>query len=62
MFIFWILIVILIVLAVRWYWTSQEKGVATSKPEETPLDILKKKYAGGEISREEYLEKKKDLE
>ena len=27
----------------------------------TPLDILKEKYAKGEIKREEYLEKKEDL-
>ncbi len=27
----------------------------------TPLDILKEKYAKGEIKRDEYLEKKEDL-
>ncbi len=29
---------------------------------ETALDILQKRYARGEISREEYLETKRDLE
>jgi putative membrane protein len=29
---------------------------------ETALDILQKRYAGGEISREDYLEVKRDLE
>ena len=29
---------------------------------ESALEILKKRYARGEINQEEYLEKKKDLE
>lgn len=30
--------------------------------EETPMDILKKRYANGEITKEEYEERKKVLE
>jgi putative membrane protein len=33
-----------------------------SLPPETPLDILKKRYAKGEITREEFEKMKKDLE
>jgi uncharacterized membrane protein len=29
--------------------------------EENPLEILKKKYADGQIDRDEFLEKKRDL-
>lgn len=31
------------------------------EPTETPLDILKKRYASGDISREEFIKIKKDL-
>ena len=57
MIIFWVLVVIGIVFLVR-------AVVGGSKPKsktETALEILKKRYAKGELSREEFEEKKKDL-
>jgi len=33
----------------------------TSSPQETPLDILKKRYARGEITEAEYTEMRKSL-
>lgn len=48
-------VVFLIRLIINQSWTSQRK-------KETPLDILKKRYAAGEITKEEFEEKKRDLE
>lgn len=57
MVIFWILIVLggvyLIKLIVG--------GAKTMEKEDTPLDILKKRYARGEITKDEFEEKKKDI-
>ena len=56
--IFWILVIIGIVLLIKYLW---ESGGARGG-HESALDILKKRYASGEISKEEYEEKKKDLQ
>lgn len=53
--IFWILVIIGLVLLIKYF---LEGG---AKKEESALEILKKKYARGEISKEEFEEKKKDL-
>jgi len=50
-----------LVLAIRWVvnwgWGKQKGG-----PPQSPLEILKARYARGEISREEFERMKKDLE
>ena len=59
MLLFWILIIAGIVLLVRWFINEGKlKGLRT---EETPLDILKKRYAGGEINKEQYESTKQEL-
>lgn len=56
--IFWIVIIVLIVyLVVRF--VNQQNIRNTSN--ESALDILKKRYARGEISKEEFEEIKKDF-
>lgn len=55
--IFWILILIGLVLLIKYLW----EGGGAKRGEESALEILKKKYARGEISKEEFEEKKKDL-
>ncbi|MCF7806015.1 MAG: SHOCT domain-containing protein [Candidatus Marinimicrobia bacterium] len=39
----------------------QGRGHSTENSQDTPLDILKKRYARGEITKEEYEEMRKDL-
>jgi putative membrane protein len=58
----WILFVI--VIGVVAYFIIQGARARTSgtTPQETPLDILKKRYAKGEIAKEEYEKMKKDLD
>jgi putative membrane protein len=41
--------------------TNRRHKPVTESTEESPLEILKKEYAGGKIDRNEFLEKKKDL-
>ncbi|MBN2539508.1 MAG: SHOCT domain-containing protein [Deltaproteobacteria bacterium] len=55
----WILLLIAVVLIVYSLMRTL-KGGGTS-PHETALDVLKKRYAQGEISKEKYDEMKKDL-
>ena len=59
MIIFWGLIIWGIVALVRGVTPSSQTG--SSNQAESALDVLKKRYAQGEITREEYEEKKKGL-
>ncbi len=52
MFLIWILIIAAVVLGVRWF--IDQGKLKGSSVEETPLDILKKRYASGEINKEEF--------
>lgn len=58
---FWFLILLALVLAVRWLWQAGS-GIRSVRPlEESALEILKKRYARGEIGKEEFEAKKRDL-
>ena len=56
--VFWILVIVGIVLLVVWVVQKAVRGEGT---EGSALEILKKRYARGEISKEEFEEKKRDL-
>jgi len=53
-----LLLVLVIWLVVR---STGQTGASTHSGEETALDVLKKRYARGEINKEEFENKKKDL-
>lgn len=56
-FIFWILILVGLILLIKYLW----EGAGSRGGQESALEVLKKRYARGEISKEEFEEKKKDL-
>ena len=60
MAVFWIAVIVGIVFLIRWLMVSTGSGFR-GKAEESALEILKKRYARGEIKKEEFEEKKKDL-
>ena len=61
MVIFWIAVIVGIIFLIRWLVVSTRGGISGSRSEESALEILKKRYARGEINKEEFEEKKKDL-
>ena len=56
MIVFWVLIILGVVALVRYLGRSGQQ-----QEHRTPLDILKERYARGEINKKEFEEKKKDL-
>lgn len=52
---FWVLLVVFIV------WIVREISGKNSRSNSNALDILKERYAKGEISKEEFESKKKDI-
>lgn len=61
MVIFWVVVIVGIVLLVKWLSASSGKDTG-SFAKESPMEILKRRYAAGEIGKEEFEEKKKDLQ
>ena len=58
MVVFWIVVIIGIVFLIRWLVQSGGHG---ARSEESALEILKKRYARGEIDKKEFEARKKDL-
>jgi putative membrane protein len=62
MVVFWGVLVVAVGLLVRWIGGQTGQRVAQPHPTETALEILKKRYARGEISRNEFDEMRRALD
>lgn len=58
MWIFWILIIVVLVWFVA---IATRRGGTSTGNDKTALEILKERYARGEIDRDEFEQKQKDL-
>jgi putative membrane protein len=55
----WIVIIVAVILLAKGYFSPTKK--VSESTGESALDVLKKRYATGEINKEEFEEKKRDL-
>ena len=67
MVVFWVLVILGVFLVARFLLGRSGSSLGRSARNagggaETSLDVLKRRYARGELSREEYLRMKEDLE
>ena len=62
MAIFWGLIIVGLVLLIKWLIQATKKGPEALHSGSRALEILKERYARGEIGKEEFEEKKRDLQ
>jgi putative membrane protein len=60
MLLFWGLILVGLVLVMRSLWNPGRSSAGTGTSE-APLDLLKRRYARGEISKEDFAQMKQDL-
>ncbi len=54
-------VIVGIIFFIKWLVVSAGAGSGGAKSADSALDILRKRYARGEINKEEFEEKKKDL-
>jgi putative membrane protein len=58
---FWIAVIVGIFFLIKWFARSTGSSPRKGNQEDSALEILNKRYARGEIKKEEFEEKKKDL-
>ena len=61
MIIFWGLIIVGLIFLIRWLAGLSWSRASIDKPHDSALEILKQRYAKGEINKEEFDQKKRDL-
>ena len=60
MILFWILVIAGVVVLVKWL--VDQLSADEGSRDKSPLEILRERYARSEINREEYEQKRRDLE
>jgi putative membrane protein len=58
---FWIAVIVGIIFLVRWLVVSTDRSRHSASSEDSALEIVKRRYARGEIDKEEFEEKKRLL-
>jgi putative membrane protein len=58
---FWIAVILTIIFLIRWLVISTARKGRGPKIEDSAFEILRMRYAKGEINKEEFEQKKKDL-
>ncbi len=58
---FWIAVIVAILFLIRWLIASASRRHLEARQTDSALEILRQRYAKGEIPKEEFEEKKKDL-
>jgi putative membrane protein len=61
MLLFWVLLIVGLIFLIKWLIQTTRKGPGALNGDSRALDILKERYARGEINKAEFEEKKKDL-
>jgi putative membrane protein len=58
---FWVAAIVGVIFLIRWLVVSTGASARSGRSEDSALEILKRRYARGEINKEEFEEKRKDL-